>query len=92
MDNGIIVSIYKRTLMNGMSPGQIPVHILMSLANKCSCNLLILLRRSRNLPSFHGVIRRRGENARLVQNTKEAIRTARELARILDIASYSQSR
>ena len=78
--------------MNGMAQRKIPVHILMSLANKCSCNLLILLRRSRSLPSFPGVILRRGENSRLVQNTKEAIRTARELARILDIVSYSQSR
>ena len=24
--------------MNGTSPRQIPVHILVSLANKCSCN------------------------------------------------------
>ena len=42
MTNCIIVSIHKRTVMNGTSPGQIrPVHILISLANKHSCNLVI---------------------------------------------------
>ena len=35
----IIVSIYKHTVMNRMSPRQIYVHILMSLANKYSCKL-----------------------------------------------------
>ena len=40
----VIVSIYKRTVMNGTSPRQIPVHILMSLANKCCCNLILFKR------------------------------------------------
>ena len=37
----IIVSIYKRTAMNGTSSRQILVHSLMSLANKYSCNSVV---------------------------------------------------
>ena len=37
--NCFIVFINKRTVMNGTSPRQIPMHIIMSLANKYSCNL-----------------------------------------------------
>ena len=42
--NCMIVSIHKRTVMNDRtSPRQIPVHIVMSLANKYSCNLVIAI-------------------------------------------------
>ena len=37
----VIVSIYERTVMNGTSPRQINVHVLMSLANQYSCNLAV---------------------------------------------------
>ena len=42
MINRIMVFNYKHTVMNGTSPRQIPVHILMSLANKYSCNLAMI--------------------------------------------------
>ena len=43
MVNCFIVFIYKRTVMNGTSPRQIPVHIIMSLANKYSYILEIFI-------------------------------------------------
>ena len=48
MANCITVSNYNRTLVNGTSPRQIPVHILMSLEKTYSCNVQLCVPEWRN--------------------------------------------